>query len=120
WDLMAAQPTVQAVLAPCEGVMGVACSPDGSRLASGGVRSISLWQFGETKPKQISLLNGPQQAWLRPLIFSRDGRTLVSVSSERGDNVLLWDLQTKAFKTLLKPNMGQIRAVAVSPDGKTL
>ncbi|TMQ33303.1 MAG: sigma-70 family RNA polymerase sigma factor, partial [Planctomycetota bacterium] len=110
WDLTASPAKVRAVLTLSEGVQALAFSPDGSTLASSGWRAIRLWQLRrKTEPEQISLLNGPE-AWLGPLMFSRDGKTLAAVSSDRsGDKVILWDLQAKTFKTFLKPNMGQIR-----------
>jgi WD40 repeat protein len=122
WDLTAAPPKVQAVRTFSEGVLGVAFSADGTTLATSGLRTIHLWQFrGENKPEQISLLNGPQQAWLGQLIFSRDGKTLVSVSSGAlGDNVLFWNLQAKTFSPLLKANTGRIQSMAISPDGNNL
>jgi WD domain, G-beta repeat len=67
WDLAAVQPKVQAVLTPSEGVQGVAFSPDGSTLATSGLRTIRLWQFrGETKPEQISLLDEPSHVLPHP------------------------------------------------------
>src|SRR5439155_19348081 len=121
WDLTASPAKVRAVLTLSEGVQALAFSPDGSTLASSGWRAIRLWQLRrKTEPEQISLLNGPE-AWLGPLMFSRDGKTLAAVSSDRsGDKVILWDLQAKTFKTFLKPNMGQIRCAVMSPDGKSL
>ena len=50
------------------------------------------------------------------LVFSPDGKTLVSASRDR--TVKLWDLATYRVITTLQGQKEEVHSVAVSPDGK--
>jgi WD40 repeat protein len=101
----------------------VAFSPDGKVLATADARGIiKLWDVPNGKERVT--LDDAHPAWVYSLVFSADGKTLVSGSShgERRNErtLLLWDVQTG--KELAGPPgpLGHVTAVALSPDGKTL
>jgi WD40 repeat protein len=52
------------------------------------------------------------------LVFSSDGRTLVSGSS--GYGVRLWDVETGALRQVLRPPADCVSSVAISSDGTML
>jgi WD40 repeat protein len=91
------------------GVMSVAVSPDGTKVASAG-ENIRLWETTTGKP--IRILPGSAVS----VAFAPDGKTLASAG---GASVRLWDV---ASGKLLKKIDGKrlLRAVTFSPDGNYL
>jgi WD40 repeat protein len=57
--------------------------------------------------------NSARAAWL---VFSPDGKTLVSQSSDR--TVKVWDVETAKVLRTLQGNKAWVMAAAFSPDGK--
>jgi RNA polymerase sigma factor (sigma-70 family) len=93
----------------------LALSPDGRTLAVASERSVRLWDA--TAGTKGRLLEGSGRCG--SLAFSRDGKTLAGGTFE--GTFQLWD--TATGERLLKPptgHEGAVRAVASSPDGKTL
>ena len=98
-----------------ETVRTLAFSPDGNWLASGSNdRTVRLWDAvtGRARPP----LSGDKRHVVG-LAFSPDSKRLVSVTY--GPTARLWDVATgQSVATLSTPENG--RAVAWSPDGKTI
>jgi dipeptidyl aminopeptidase/acylaminoacyl peptidase len=111
----------------------IAFSPDGKLLAVGdyevalidedgkdhpGHSLVQLWDVD--KRKVIATLRGHSDADLS-LVFSRDGKTLVSVTEDgyREREIKLWDVATGKEKTALKPEP-KCYFLALSRDGKTV
>jgi len=100
----------------------LAFSPDGKIIASGGLQSpIRLWDANSGKP--CGTLVGPK-ACVFSLMFSADGKRLVSAGSEstnhlEGGKLVLWDFAAK--KPVWTVDHDQwVRAAAFSPDGQTV
>jgi WD40 repeat protein len=102
-------------------VRGLAFSPDGKTLATGG-DNVRLWnpETGE----QLAALEGHTEGfgvwgWLRAVAFSPDGKLLASAGAD--GTVKLWDVAArKEIRTLMEKSNHPALAVAFSPDGKVL
>ncbi len=97
-------------------VLGVAFSPDGRTLASGGHdKIIHLWDVWTGKSKKTLT---EHTRGVSSVAFSPDGKILASGSWD--DTVRLWDVSTgKLLKTILT-NHGVVCRVNFAPDGLIL
>jgi WD40 repeat protein len=94
------------------GVLSVAFSPDGSRIASGSKdRTVKIWDA--RSGNEVATLVGHQQA-VTSVAFSPDGSRIASA----GDNIVqVWDSGSGALARTLRPAMGRM---AFSPDGSRI
>jgi WD40 repeat protein len=118
-DVASASPHfLQALYGHNDSVTGVAFSPDGRLLASGGLDNrIVLWDINTRQPIRDPLAG--HQGSILSLTFSPGGDILASGSDD--DTILLWDMQTfQPIGQPLKGHRDSVHSVAFSPDGKFL
>ena len=94
-------------------VYGVAFSPDGRTLVSGGQDgTIRLWDPGTGEPLRVIRAHG---SCANDLHFSRDGRLMASASCDR--TVKLWDTATWSERLVFSGHGDDVLCVRISPDG---
>jgi WD40 repeat protein len=102
----------------------LAFSPDGKTLATvADPKTVKLWDLTGTpvREKAVFEVRSPS-AWASPttLAFTPDSKTLVSANM--GGGLQLWDVSGSAprFLSVAGVDTWPVRALAVTPDGKTL
>ena len=97
------------------GVVALAVSPDGTKLASGSSDStVMIWDL--SSGQELIALKG-HRGWVFCAVFSPDGKTLAT--GDGASQVRLWDVATWQYRTITS-GCGQIRSLAFTPDGQTL
>lgn len=104
-------------------VRGLVFSPDGSRFAAAGGKTVMVWDM-EALPRRKRRLPGAVRHFrghtdqIQCLDFSPDGRTLAS--SAHDGTVRTWDVASGAEVRAYAPKAGPLHHVAFAPDGLTL
>jgi WD40 repeat protein len=101
-------------------VYALAFSADGKLLASGSAGptpTVSFWDLATRK--RVSTMNQQKHAGNLSLALRPDGRTL-AWASDVDSAVRLWDVRQGKGAATLRADDDNVRAVAFSPDGKTL
>jgi WD40 repeat protein len=97
-------------------VLGVAFSPDGSRLASiSQDQTVQLWEAATGREIAIARGHGGS---VDVLGYSPDGRRLATGGND--GTVRLWDAHTGRALGVCRGHSGPVRALAFSPDGRWL
>src|SRR5262249_29705328 len=105
-------------------------SPDGRRLALVDDQGVKLWDtatWEEVTRLLYPPLPNPEPDFRHPpadVVFSPDGRHLISTSTALGPLVRIWDVATGKEAThqllYLRTATGRLTKLAFSPDGTTL
>ncbi len=98
------------------GIKGIALSPDGQLLASGGLDNTIKIQNLRTNQVLYTLTGHSENIY--SLAISQDGHTLISGSADQ--TIKVWNLQTGEVLRTIEGHSGAIYSVALSPDGQTI
>jgi serine/threonine-protein kinase len=112
-----------AVKAHSSYVAGVAFSPDGQRLATGGLDGkLFIWQLGGEQPTEEAALP-PKLGDVQRVIFSPTEPCVYTALAAKGGLIWRWDWAEKDFRkalTVAPSDPLTAGALAVSADGKQL
>jgi WD40 repeat protein/transcriptional regulator with XRE-family HTH domain len=117
-----ARPAEIATLTGRDALTGVAITPDGRLLATGGAEAaVTLWELSHDRPRHLATL--PAGDAVTALAFGHDGGTLVAVTESAG--MRIWaigpnDPPARLLAVRETGHKGPINDVAFSPDGRTL
>jgi WD40 repeat protein len=99
-----------------DGVLTIAWSPDGRRLATGSSdRTVRIWDTNSGS--ELIVLRGHGD-WVRGVVWSPDGQRLATASSDR--TVRIWDTGSGSELAVLHAHDAEIWGVVWSPDGRRL
>lgn len=100
-----------------EGVIwGLAFSPDGALLVSGGEKGVAVvWRLADNV---IQPLLGGHSGDIQSVAFSPDGTRIATAGSD--SLAIVWDAGTRRPLHRLEGHTGYVNSVAFSPDGKRL
>ena len=100
-------------------VSATAVSGDGKLVASGSHdESIRVWDA--TTSKKLLRLSPGLPGWITNLIFSPDASLIASVSDGDANDVQTWHVDTGENRYLQAVHSNPVRAIAFSPDGKSI
>jgi WD40 repeat protein/serine/threonine protein kinase len=112
WDLATGQPVFTR--ADGDSCGGVAFSPDGSHLVTGG-REVHVWDV-PTGKRSLTLPGHGDR--VNGVAWSHDGKRLATAGQDR--TVRVWDAATGALVDTLTGHAQRVFSVAFSPDGRRL
>jgi RNA polymerase sigma factor (sigma-70 family) len=99
-----------------EEAMAVTYSSTGEWLATAEMNgTVRLWNARTKRPGPV--LRGPERT-VRSLVFTPDGATVIAACDD--GKIYIWDVPGGKLKTTLQGHRGQVCAVALTSDGKTL
>src|SRR4029077_7851230 len=114
WDLSTAK-IKTTIKGQAEGVLAVAFSPDGKRLAAGNTKdTFSLWELASRRERTL----GGHGSTVFAVAFSHDGTLLASGSRDR--TVKVWDVARGAQIATLTGPRAAVTSVVFSSDGRLL
>jgi serine/threonine protein kinase/WD40 repeat protein len=100
------------------GLTTLAISPDGLLLASGsGYEDPTIRVWDAATGRLLSRLEG-HTAWVCKLVFTKDGRRLLSAASD--ESIRFWDTRTWTETKVLRGHKREIPAVAISDTAHVL
>jgi WD40 repeat protein len=111
------RPHLLTLWGPPDGARCLAVHPDGHRLAAGHGRAVHLWEVGPGR-RELTRLGTGNPSVNTGVAFTPDGLHVVAESGR--DTVRMWDVTTGQALSAWSGELGMVKTVAVSSDGKFL
>jgi WD40 repeat protein len=99
------------------GAQSVAVHPNGQQVASGHGPAVHVWEIGPGRREVTFLATGNQNP-VTGVAFSPDGQQVAAPSGE--NTIRFWDVTTGRPLSTYQGQMGMVKTVAISSDGKLL
>jgi WD40 repeat protein len=125
WDVASGKQKPAFPEAHSASVHGIACTADGSRLATCGADgTVRLWDAADGKPLKTFVLSDFFPCRIQTVAFSRDGKTLVAAGQDRkqGEStgfVRIWDAESGTVRREIEAG-SDVSKVVLSNDGSKL
>jgi Tol biopolymer transport system component len=120
WDVSKGK-KVREWKGPTSFTCAVRFSRDGKTIAAAGYETGSgnpIYRFDVATGKELPKLAGHPTGGVRRLLFTPDGKQLISGGFD--GSVRVWDLATAKQVRLIQVESGTVYSIGLSPDGKTL
>jgi WD40 repeat protein len=124
WELAAAEPQERAVFQGQGALSSLALSPDGKRLAAGGMydSEIRLWELPATVPRTWKM-SKEEQSHAAAVAFA-DPQTLVTAGQDtnKDGTIRIWDLAKTdpQAQTALRGHTSLVNSLALSQNGQVM
>lgn len=117
WDLSSPVKMTRLTIDRPGRVLALEFSPDGARLAAGFMDSkvVYVWAL---VPEPVKTELGEHVAFVRSVVFSPDGRTLISADTDKF--IKVWDTVERKETGVMFGHREGIWSLDLSPDGRTV
>ncbi len=118
WSVATQEPLVSPLF-HASGITAAVIAPDGGRVLTAADHCTRLWSLSS---RMGVPLTAPGLGWARSLVFSRDGKILLTGDGELGEKGAgrLWDAHTGKFIATPLVHDDIVLATALSPDNLTM
>lgn len=102
-------------------LQAVAFSPDGAYVVVSGFGDGGIRFYDPVTRRPVGGTQGYEDTGANIMVFSQDGRTLVSVDDSGSDGVRIWDVATRERRATSSLDVfGGAQNLVLSPDGATV
>ncbi|KAG8701958.1 hypothetical protein FRC09_005033 [Ceratobasidium sp. 395] len=120
WDAQTGYPAAQPLDSHSDHITSVVFCPNGQVVSSSLDNTIRIWDVADRDEVDLASQSNTSKSysgWINSVVFSPDGRSVVSGSSNK--TVRIWDAETgKLVRDPLRGHTDAVLAVAISSNGR--